>query len=1087
MNSRIAIAVITVLFAYPVFLPAQAVSNATIHGDVTDARGAAVANAQVKAVKTDTGQAQTTVTASDGSYVLPNLPVGPYRLEINASSFSPYVQSGIILQVGNNVQINAALQVGTITQNVEVSANAAMVETQDTSISEVIDRRRIVDLPLNGRQATDLILLSGGANVPPGAAGRFITTHDYASSVGVSISGGQENGNNYLLDGGDHNDTHSNVNLPFPFPDALQEFSVQTSGVSARYGLHPYAVVNAVTKSGTNQFHGSLFEFVRNGAFNARNFFAATQDSLRRNQFGGTIGGPIKKDRLFLFNGFQATRTRTAPPQTTSFVPPQAALIGDFSVLESAACQSSHKAVTLIDPNSAGQPFPNNFISPVRFSTPAVGLAKLLPVSSANPCGQVTYAIPNPNNENQDVFRVDWLQSARNTVYGRFFVADYDNPPYYTNNILTTTRSGLEERATSAVVADQLTSATFVNSFHATYTRLINNRAVSQDMPNLVSLGSNMFNAYPHFIDLTVTNKFTVGGGSNAPATFVRNTYQLADDIDLIRGRHHIMFGLEAIAMQMNEVNISLSNGEWTFNGSLTNDGLADFMIGRASLLADGNPFEIGLRQKYWGAYVQDDVRVSKKLNVHVGLRWEPNLAEHDILGRGGHFSLPAFLAGQKSSVYTNAPAGMSFYGDSSVPQSYAYDSWLGFAPRIGFAWDPTGKGTQSIRSSYGIFYDTPETFTARDWGLMAPWGNSVSLTAPAGGLSNPFQTYPGGNPFPTPYPPTKNSVFPTAGLYINFPLNLHQMYHQQWDFSYQFQAGSNWLLSASYLGNKATHLRTSTEQNPAIFIPGASTIANTQQRRLLNLLNPANGAYFANITLADDGVNTNYNALRLSAQHRFSQNFTLLSVYTWSHCLQNAETYGNRNSQGANQYQNPYNRNADYGACDFDLRHNSSTSLVYETPKLGNRLTDQLLGHWQIGGLIQIHTGFPFTPLTGVDNSLTGVRQDRPNVVGNPYVQNTNTLVWIDPAAFVANPLGTFGNAGYNSLRGSRFFDVDANLTRFFPIGEQRRFELRFEFFNLLNHTNFSTPVATLGSTFGKILRAGDPRILQFAGKFTF
>jgi Carboxypeptidase regulatory-like domain len=1077
--------VVTLLLS-PTRLNAQAVANATIHGVVTDASGAVVANAAVKATKTDTGQFQTTVTSADGSYVLPNLSVGPYSLEINAPSFSNYVRLGIILQIGTNVQINAALEVGAVTQNVQVSANAEMVETQDTSISEVIDQRRIMDLPLNGRQATDLILLSGGASVPPGAAARFITTHDYASAVGVSIAGGQENGNNYLLDGADHNDTHSNVNLPFPFPDALQEFSVQTNGVSARYGLHPYAVVNAVTKSGTNRIHGDLFEFVRNGNFNARNFFAPAQDSLRRNQFGGTIGGPIRKDKLFLFNGFQATRERTAPPSTISFVPTQAALNGDFSTLESAGCQSSHKAVTLMDPSN-GAPFPNNFISPSRFSTPAVALAKLIPVSS-NPCGQITYAIPNPNNENQDVMRVDWLQRSNHSIYGRFFVADYDNPPIYTNNILTTTRSGLEERATSVVLADQFTTATFVNAFHATYTRLINNRAVSQQMPNLVALGANMFNAYPHFIDLSVSNKFTVGGGSNAPATFVRNTFQFADDVDLIRGRHHIVFGLEAIAMQMNEVNVSLSNGEWTFNGSLTNDALADFMIGRPSLLAIGSPFQIGLRQKYWGAYVQDDIRVSKRLNVHFGLRWEPSLPEQDVVGRGAHFSMEAFQAGQKSTVYPNAPAGLLFHGDPGIPASYANGNWAGFAPRVGLAWDPTGNGKQSVRASYGIFFDAPETFTARDWGLMAPWGNSISLTAPAGGLANPFQTYPGGNPFPTPYPPTKNSTFPVAGLYVNFPLNLHHMYHQQWDLSYQIQLSGNWLVSASYLGNKATHLRTSTEQNPAIYIPGASSVSNTQQRRLLNRLDPVNGVYYANITYADDGVNTNYNALRLSAQHRFSHGFTVLSVYTWSHCLQNAETFGNRNSQGANQYQNPYNRNADYGPCDFDLRQNFSNSMVYEAPKFTNRIENQLLGNWQLGALISAHTGFPFTPFTGVDNSLTGVRQDRPNVVGNPYVRDTSSLVWISPAAFVANPSGTFGNAGYNSLRAPGYFDLDANLTRVFPIHEHQRLELRFEFFNLLNHTNLNTPVTSFSSaTFGKIQSAGPPRILQFAAKFLF
>jgi len=245
-----------------------------------------IPNAQIKARQTGIGQVRSTASNSDGSYVLPNLPVGPYSIEVTAPAFNSYVQSGVVLQVGNNVQINVTLQVGAVTQELRVSANAAMVETQDTSISEVVDQRRIVDLPLNGRQATDLIVLSGGANVPPGAASRVVTTHDYVSAVGVSISGGQETGNNYLLDGGDNNDSHSNVNLPFPFPDALQEFSVQTSGVSARYGMHPYAVVNAVTRSGSNQIHGNLFEFVRNGAFNARNFFAPAQDSLRRNQFG---------------------------------------------------------------------------------------------------------------------------------------------------------------------------------------------------------------------------------------------------------------------------------------------------------------------------------------------------------------------------------------------------------------------------------------------------------------------------------------------------------------------------------------------------------------------------------------------------------------------------------------------------------------------------------------------------------------------------------------------------------------------------------------------------------------------------------
>jgi hypothetical protein len=1070
----------------PSTIRAQAVANATIHGAVTDATGAFVPNAQVKATQTETGQVSSTTTARDGSYTLPDLRVGPYRLETGAPAFSTNIRSGIILQVGNNVQIDVVLQVGAVTQNVQVHADAAMVETQETSVSEVIDQQRIVDLPLNGRQATDLILLSGGAAVAPEAAGRFLTTHDYATATAVSVSGGQENGNNYLLDGADHNDSHSNVNLPFPFPDALQEFSVQTSGVSARYGLHPYAVVNAVTKSGTNQFHGELFEFVRNGDMDARNFFAATPDTLRRNQFGGTGGGPIRKDKIFLFNGFQATRERTAPPQSISYVATPAVLNGDFSTLDSAACQSSGKAVTLLNPNG-GQPFPGNMIPVSLFSTPALNLLKLIPTSS-DPCGKLTYGVPNPDNENQDVFRVDWMQSAKNSFFGRFFVADYANPAYYTNNVLTTSRAGLNERATSVALGDQFSTGNFVNSFHATYSRLANNRQNPSTMPNPVSLGVNMYDSYPSFINLSVSGKFSVGGGSNAPANFIRNTFQFADDIDLIRGRHHITLGGEVIVMQMDEINIANSNGAFSFNSAVTNDALAAFMLGNINTMQDQQPFQIGLRQKYAGAYAQDDVRLAKGLNLHVGVRWEPSLPEHDDLARGAHFDLSSFLAGQHSSVYTNAPPGLQFYGDPGIPESYAKGSWPDFAPRVGLAWDPSGKGTESLRVSYGIFFDEPETFTGNDFGTEAPWGDVISLTDPPGGFTNPWLGYPGGNPFPQTYPPAHSTAFPAAGQYINFPLNLHHMYFQQWGLSLQRQLAHDWLVTANYTGNKATHLRTSNEENPAVYIPGATT-ANTQQRRLLTMLNPVEGPFYSNVTLADDGVNTNYNSLRLSVQHRFSQNFTVLSVYTWSKCLQDAETYGNRNSIGTTEYQDPYNRDLDYGPCDADLRHSLNASGIFSTPKFAGRAENQLLGHWQVGALLSLRTGFPITPSTGVDDSRTGVGLDRPNMVGNPYAQfNTNSLFWLNPAAFVANSLGTFGDAGYNSLRAPGSLGLDANVSRSFQIRERLHFDLRFEAFNSLNHTNFSGPSATLSSsTFGKINSSGSPRILQLAAKFRF
>jgi hypothetical protein len=345
-NFTIAASMLAVVFVLlsPNTALAQAVAYAEIRGTVTDSSGSVVPGVPIKVTHTDTGQVRSTMSGTDGTYVFPNLPIGGFSLEVSATGFNNYLQSGIILQVGNKVQVNVTLQLGAVSQEVHVSANAAMVEMQDTSISQVVDQRRIVDLPLNGRQATDLILLSGGAVVAPNAAGGVVSCHDMPTSVGVSIGGGQINGNNYLLDGGDHNDVHSAINLPFPLPDALQEFSVQTSGLSARYGVQPGGVVNAVTKSGTNQLHGNLFEFVRNGNFNARNYFAPDHDSLRRNQFGGTLGGRIIKDKLFFFNGFRPPADERAPPQSIAYVPTQAALSGNFSALESATCQSRRRS-----------------------------------------------------------------------------------------------------------------------------------------------------------------------------------------------------------------------------------------------------------------------------------------------------------------------------------------------------------------------------------------------------------------------------------------------------------------------------------------------------------------------------------------------------------------------------------------------------------------------------------------------------------------------------------------------------------------------------------------------------------------------
>ncbi|MGP8244541.1 MAG: carboxypeptidase regulatory-like domain-containing protein [Bryobacteraceae bacterium] len=1074
----------------------QAVASAEISGEITDPSGSVVPNATVTATQTETNVVRSTVSGVNGSYVMPDLPVGPYTIEVTAKGFAAYVQKGIVLSVGDNVRIPVTLPIGSAMQQILVTANAAMVETHDTSVSTVINDRSVLELPLNGREVTSLVLLSGAA-ANASAVGDMVGSKTYGSanivgSTAISIAGGQANSTNFMMDGGDNNHNYSNVNLPFPFPDAIQEFNVQTSGLSARYGLHPGGTMNVVTKSGTNQYHGDLFEFLRNGDVDARNFFAATHDSLRRNQFGGTVGGPVRKDRLFFFFGYQGTRVRSAPPQTISYVPTQAALSGDFSQLESSGCQSNGKTRTILNPTT-GQPFPNSIVPTSLFNPQALAILKYVPTSS-NPCGKITYAIASPEDENQYIGRVDWTISTKHTLFGRYFNSALNNPPApFDNNLLNTSRSGLTDTSESLVFGDTYTfTPTILNSLHLTGTKARIHRNPQSNDINPQTVGLDVSVLAPNFLYMTISGYFNIGGGSNAPAVYAAGAVQVADDMDVIHGRHHLSFGVNYIYNQLNEDNVFLGNGYWTFNGQASGDGLVDFLLGAPNTYEQGNPALGNPRQNYMGAYAQDDFQVNARLQLHFGLRWEPFLPAADKFDREDHFSPAAFAAGTESSVYVNAPPGLSFIGDPGIPRTFANRKLTDFEPRVGLAWDPTGRGHQTLRSSYSIFYDFPELNYSTHPGQGSPWGSTVTLSSPAGGLTNPFAGYPGGSPFPSPVPPTKNQAFPAEGAYYNIPLNLKPTYTQEWDLSYQHEAGANWLFSATYIGNKTTHSWVETEGDPGVYIPGTcngkacSTTANLNQRRVLYLENPTAGAYYSTISTSDGGANSEYNGLLFSARHRLSANYTILANYTYSHCISEANFVGELAGPG---YQNPYNRDADRANCAFDLRHIFNLSLVATVPHLaGSALERMVLNNWQIAPLVSAQRGLPFTPLTGVDNSMTGVGLDRPNVVGQPYVRDTATLLWLSPAGFAANPVGTFGNAGPYSLVAPGYIDVDLAVSRAFKVHEAQRLEVRFECFNSTNHVNLAAPVATVSNAhFGQITSAGNPRILQFAMKYRF
>ena len=1095
-----------VIIAALAFTPAcfgQAVAVGSISGQVTDASGALIPAAQVLVTQTETRFARTTTTDGQGHYTLANLPVGPYVLSVKAQGFKSYEQRGIILEVGSNIQANAAMQLGAVSDSVEVSAGASMVETKENAVAQVINQRQINDLPLNGRQATQLILISGAATQAP--ADSLYSTKNHPSSVTMSVAGGQANATNYLLDGGNNTQTFTNLNLPFPFPDALQEFSVETSSLPARNGSHPGALVNVVTKSGTNSLHGDLFDYLRNGDLNARNFFAPAHDSLKRNQFGGTIGDKIIRDKLFFFAGYQGTRTHTQPPQTISYVPTATSLAGDFSTLTSAGCQSSNKSKTLIDPTT-GVAFPNNQIPVSRFDPSALKVVGYLPAAQ-NGCGRVVYGIPQVNDEDQVIGRVDYVRSSKQTVFGRYYLNDYTTPAFWNpQNALWTANPGNYMRSQSATLGDTYSLSTnTVNSFHATFTRMRNNRAPSGEQLDPSILGVNSFTATPHDIRLDVSNYFSVGCGNCAPGHFNTNTWQVNDDIDMVRGRHQLAFGVDFIHSQNNLLTGNNQNGQFQFNGSYTGDSLADFLLGDMSLFDQNRPQQNALRQNMPAAYIQDTFHMSSRITLNAGVRWEPSLMPHDFFGRGASFDMTAFLANQHSTVYPNAPAGMFYYGDPGIPKSYSKSHWANFAPRAGIVFNPHGDGRDTLRVGAGILYDVNEMYYGQRLTSNPPYANDVSQTSPTAHFANPWVGYPGGNPFPGLYQPATKSIgFPAGGLYIVLPPSMPPTYMTQWNVTYQRQLPRNWMFSASYIGSKTTHIWLQQDINPAVYMPGTcsgkpcSSTTNTNARRVLSLLNPSQGQYIGQMITGDPGGNSFYQGALTSIQHRFSSNFSTLVNYTWSHCIDDQDFVGDMHNS---QYQNPYNRRGERGDCNFDFRQVFNATAVFISPT-SHSLLGKISGNWELAPLIRATSGAPLTVNSGKDNSLTGMNPvtDRPNLL-LPDAVYTSTLgpglQLLNPAAFAANPTGTYGNLGRDTLRGPSTFNFDVSLSRTFKLQERMTLQARAEAFNVINHTNlgFGTSGAgTVGasmnitsSTFGALTAAADPRILQFALKLHF
>ncbi len=1124
MNTRLSTLLGVFLTVLLSSVPGWTQATGQINGTVTDVTGALIPGVEVTATQTDTGIARTTISNETGSYILPNLALGPYRVEASLPGFQTFVQTGITLQVNSSVLVNATMQVGQVTQTIEVQADAAMVEFRATGIGQVIDNTAILELPLVGRQVQDLIVLTG-ATVQTGTESQ--RSRSYVGIARFSIAGGLERGTSYSLDGASHNDVRRNLGLPLPFPDALQEFKVETSAIPARNGFRSGAAVNAVTKSGTNEFHGSAFYFVRNEVFNARGFFQNQRDGLKRNQYGATVGGPIIQNKMFFFGGFQATLNRRAPAGSNSIVPTQAMIGGDFRAFASAACQG--RGVTL------GAPFVDNMVDPALLSPAGVNLANRLPVPD-DECGNTRWGDPVKTDEYQYIGRMDYQINPNHSLFARFMGYPYNAAvgTDFSDNALVSGTPGKDDMFLAGTVGDTLTFGNNkINSLRLGWNRQ-NTLRKKPTYFDVDDLGINAWHLIDGMIAVTVGNAFAVGSRTSAPNSYRETGYDVTNDLGWTVGNHQFNIGGSYRSFQTNNDSFSSTTGQWFFDNGGVVENMADLLLGRLSQLNQGGPNKSYMRTKAIAAYVQDAWQVRRGLTVSWGLRWEPYLAQGYHQDINHYFDIDAFLANRRTTQFNNAPAGIFYPGDDGFPQGGTSNNpitnkWDKWAPRLGLTWDPFGEGRTVVRVAYGMFYETQAAELFITLGQGAPWAgyNSISDVS----FDDPYADFPGGNPFP--FEPNVNSPYPRNGQYsVSFP-DTHPPYVQQWNVGIQHEIMPNWLVSATYLGNQVTHIYGSRELNAAVVIPGIgdengdcfATVMGTSvslnvgagnpcsrdsggsrtARRLFTLLDTdgtLDGNLYGNVAAWDDGGTRSYNGMILSMNKRMSGNFSATANYTWSHCIGNPVNNLLQGRPGTGNWNDVSNRAYDRGNCTTggrDVRHISNATLVFNTPQFSEPWVQRILGDWSISGILRARSGEAFDVDISGDSQLTGNnRGDQfPNqIMDNPYgnkcfddLRSSNpNCRWLNRDAFATPAPGEFGNHGLGSVFGPKSWDIDMGLSRTFQISEGQQIEFRAEADNVLNHPNFARPNERFGGSLGRITRtSNEARVIQLGLKYTF
>ena len=1093
-------------------------TTARVSGIVSDPSGAVVAGATITVQDLGTGYTQTTNSTSAGQYLFPSLPVGTYQITVSMAGYTRYVQKGIVLSVDQAATQNVQLKVGIISEQMVVTANSSLVTTDSATVGQLIDEKEIKELPLNGRYVQELVFLAPGTtNVTSNYCAANCEGGVFPSEQYAKVNGGGANGVNYLLDGVDANDTYINTNVPFPNPDALQEFNLVTGNMSAAYGNAIGGVVNVVTKSGTDQIHGDVFEFLQNSALDASDYFSQGQvNPLKQNQFGVSIGGTVIKNRLFYFGSYQGTRFRTANNGQIASVPNAAERTGDFSDLL--------PGTQLVNP-ATGANYPNNQIpvSPV-----ATYFLSHIPLPGPN--DEINFnGGPDTQNTDEYLAKIDF-NVGKHHLSGHYFQMNYTDPifvPPATN--LLELRGDAEHLVLKniSIVDIYDISPTVLLSSYFGYNS-VNGTTLSSAPFSFADAGSNI--AVPQNLgggNGPVLN-LTVGGDIFLPGTpygnWDRGDQSLREIATLIKGKHEVQFGGEILRIRLPMGNQYQESGVFDFE-DLTGSPLADFELGAVSSFTQGGGLYLDFTGYRESLFVQDDWKATPRLLLSAGLRWDPFFPYTDSEGR-----VACFVPGAQSQRFPSAPVGMLFGGsrhDPGCPASSIYNNAKNFGPRVGFAYRVTEDGNTSIRGGAGYYYEAPNTVAFEDVVGVPPFAPIVNLaSSPAApctltpvnpcpvvspwvDVANPYGSQNTTSLFPAEFgpinPTASNAIFPTSGISFSQIFDRHFRLPMvlAWNLTAEHAFKQDWMLRLAYVGNSGHHLSGTGDQESGLLQLNPNHWDPVLQQEVP--LYPLYGS----IGSINSGVDSNYNAGQITLTKRMTHGLSFLTNFTWSKELNDFAPIGG----------SPYLTNScscgrwfDYGPSDDDRAKTFKINGEYSVPRVGlPRLVDKIVNGWELSATAIWETGTPFSIFSGADNSLSGMLGDRADLAPGSTVQQAilgsgrshtaEIAEWFNTNTFVPNAIETFGDTGKNILRGPRFFDADLAAIKNAKITERLSMEFRAEFFNAFNNVNFGNPdgnLADLGTTYGQITGlagasssntygTAQPRIMQFAVKFSF